>query len=97
MVKIRLKRTGAKHNPYYRIVVMPSERRRDGREIEHLGWYAPTQKEKGQNFKIDMERADYWVSKGAQPTDVVRSFIKKSRATARLKPSGDSQDGKKSE
>lgn len=79
MVKIRLKRLGAKHNPYYRIVVMPSERRRDGRETEKLGWYDPAGKGKEQ-YKIDMERAEYWLSKGAQPTEVVRGFIKKERA-----------------
>lgn len=82
VVKIRLKRLGAKHTPYYRIVVMPSERRRDGREIEKLGWYDPVSKGKDQ-YKINMERAEYWISKGAQPTDVVRSFIKKERAKAK--------------
>ena len=78
MVKIRLKRTGAKHQPHYRIVVMPSERRRDGREIEDIGWYSPSLK--SGNFRINLERADYWISKGAQPTDVVRSFIKKEKS-----------------
>ncbi|MDO9514024.1 MAG: 30S ribosomal protein S16 [Elusimicrobiota bacterium] len=78
MVKIRLKRLGAKHSPYYRIVVMPSERRRDGREIEQLGWYDPVKKGKDQ-YKLDLERAEYWLSKGAQPTEVVRGFIKKER------------------
>jgi len=79
MVRIRLKRTGAKHQPYYRIVVMPLARRRDGREIELLGWYAPNTKGKGKNYEINLERANYWISKGAQPTEVVRSFIKKSK------------------
>ncbi len=79
MVRIRLKRMGTKHQPYYRIVVMPQPRRRDGREIEQLGWYAPDTASKGKNYEIDMERADYWISKGAQPTEVVRSFLKKSK------------------
>jgi len=79
MVRIRLKRTGAKHQPYYRIVVMPQPRRRDGREIEQLGWYAPDTDSKGKNYEINLERANYWISKGAQPTEVVRSFLKKSK------------------
>jgi len=79
VVKIRLKRMGAKHTPYYRIVVIPSEKRRDGSEIERLGWYDPVKKGNEQ-YKINLERAEYWMSKGAQPTAVVRSFIRKEKA-----------------
>jgi len=79
VIKIRLKKTGAKHQPYYRIVAMPSERRRDGRELEELGWYSPTLKS-GKNFEINRERVDYWISKGAKLTDVVRSFVRKEKS-----------------
>ena len=74
-VKIRLKRVGAKNAPAYRIVVADSRSPRDGKFIEEIGSYAPLKK--GDNFKIDLERAKYWVSKGAQPSETVASFIKK--------------------
>lgn len=80
-VKIRLKRVGAKNNPVFRIVVADQRSPRDGKFIEEIGTYSPTQK--GTNFKVDVERADYWLSKGAQPSDTVASFLKKARkATA---------------
>jgi small subunit ribosomal protein S16 len=74
-VKIRLKRVGAKNAPAYRIVVADSRSPRDGKFIEEIGSYAPLKK--GDNFKLDLERAKYWVSKGAQPSETVASFIKK--------------------
>lgn len=73
-LKIRLQRFGAKNHPFYRIVVAESAMRRDGRFVEILGSYSPVAKEK--TLKMDMERADYWVSKGAQPTDTVRHLIR---------------------
>lgn len=80
-VRIRMKRTGAKNNPVFRIVVADNRSPRDGKFIEELGTYWPTQK--GENFKLDIARADYWVSKGAQPSDTVASFLKKAKkATA---------------
>ena len=80
-VRIRLKRVGAKNAPAYRIVVTDSRSPRDGRFIEALGSYNPLKK--ADNFKIDLERARYWVSKGAQPSETVASFIKKAgKATA---------------
>jgi small subunit ribosomal protein S16 len=74
-VKIRLKRVGAKNKPAYRIVVADSRSPRDGKCIEELGSYDP--KRKSDNFKLDLERAKYWVSKGAQPSETVASMIKK--------------------
>jgi len=74
-VKIRLKRVGTKNAPYYRVVVVDSRSPRDGKFIEEIGSYQPMKK--GDNCKIDLERAKYWVSVGAQPSDTVRSFIKK--------------------
>ena len=74
-VKIRMKRTGAKNKPAFRIVVADSRSPRDGKFIEEVGTYQP--RKKGDNFALDLERVKYWLSKGAQPSDTVASFIKK--------------------
>jgi small subunit ribosomal protein S16 len=80
-VKIRMKRVGAKNAPVFRIVVADGRSPRDGKFIEELGTYQPLKK--GENFKMDLERAKYWLSKGAQPSETVASFIKKAtKATA---------------
>ena len=78
MVKIRLRRMGAKKNPYYRIVVADSRSPRDGRFIEEIGTYDPTAHPSA--FKVDMERAKYWIANGAQPTETVRSLLKKAES-----------------
>ena len=78
MVKIRLRRMGAKKNPYYRIVVADSHFQRDGRFIEEIGTYDPTATPSA--VSIDMERAKYWISCGAQPTDTVKALLKKAEA-----------------
>ncbi len=78
MVKIRLRRMGAKKAPYYRIVVADSRSPRDGRFIEEIGLYDPMAD--GEKIKVDMERARYWISNGAQPTDTVRGLLKKIEA-----------------
>lgn len=78
MVKIRLRRMGAKKNPYYRIVVADSRDSRDGRFIEELGTYNPLADPA--QVKVDLERAKYWISCGAQPTDTVRALLKKAGA-----------------
>ncbi|MBR6258987.1 MAG: 30S ribosomal protein S16 [Oscillospiraceae bacterium] len=75
MVKIRLRRMGAKKNPYYRIVVADSRSPRDGRFIEELGTYDPLAEPAA--VKVNVERARYWVGTGAQPTDTVRALLKK--------------------
>ena len=75
MVKIRLRRMGAKKNPYYRIVVADSRSPRDGRFIEELGTYDPLAEPAAVN--VNVERAKYWVGAGAQPTDTVRALLKK--------------------
>ena len=77
MVKIRLRRVGAKKAPYYRIVVADSRNARDGRFIEEIGTYDPSSENK---IKVDMERVKYWVSNGTQPTDTVRGLLKKVEA-----------------
>ena len=80
-VSIRLRREGAKNRPYYKVVVADSRSPRDGKFIEEIGTYQPLKK--GDNFTVNLERANYWVSKGAQPSDTVASFLKKAgRAVA---------------
>ena len=78
MVKIRLRRMGAKKAPYYRVIVADSRSPRDGRFIEELGTYDPMAE--GDTLKIDVERAKYWIANGAQPTDTVRGLLKKAEA-----------------
>jgi small subunit ribosomal protein S16 len=78
MVKIRLRRIGAKKNPFYRIVVSDSRNPRDGRFIEEIGTYDPLQNPA--KITVDADRAKYWVQNGAQPTDTVRALLKKAEA-----------------
>ncbi len=73
-VKIRLKRMGKIHAPFYRVVVMDSRAKRDGRAIEEIGKYHPT--EEPSVIQIDGERAQYWLSQGAQPTEAVAALLK---------------------
>jgi len=75
-VRIRMKRVGAKNAPVFRIVVADGRSPRDGKFIELLGTYQP--RKKGDNYTLNLERAKYWLSKGAQPSETVASFIKKS-------------------
>ena len=79
-VRIRMKRVGTKNTPVYRIVVADSRSPRDGKFIEELGTYQPLKKDN--NFVLDLERAKYWVGKGAQPSETVASFIKKASKAA---------------
>ena len=75
-VKIRLTRMGKKKNPFYRIVVADERSRRDGAPIEEIGYYDPMTNPA--TVKIDAEKATKWLNNGAQPTDTVRSLLKKS-------------------
>jgi small subunit ribosomal protein S16 len=79
-VSIRLRREGAKNRPYYKIVVADSRSPRDGKFIEIIGTYDP--KIPGNNSSLKVERAEYWISKGAQPSDTVRSLIKRNKKIA---------------
>jgi small subunit ribosomal protein S16 len=83
-VKIRMKRVGAKNAPVFRIVVADGRSPRDGKFIEELGTYQPLKK--GDNVTLDLERAKYWLSKGAQPSETVASFIKKANKAAAAVP-----------
>ena len=79
-VKIRMKRIGTKNTPVFRIVVADSRSPRDGKCIEEIGTYQPLKP--GENYTIKLDRAQYWISKGAQASDTVASFIKKASKTA---------------
>jgi small subunit ribosomal protein S16 len=75
-VKIRLKRLGSKKNPFYRVVVADERSPRDGRFIEEIGYYNPLTNPV--DIKIDAEKATKWLGNGAQPTETVRTLLKKS-------------------
>ena len=75
MVKIRLRRMGAKKNPFYRIVVADSRSPRDGRCIEEIGTYDPLTNPA--TVTVDVEKAQAWIKNGAQPTDTVKALLKK--------------------
>ena len=83
-VSIRLRREGSKNRPYYRVVVTDSRSPRDGKFIEIIGTYDP--KLTGQNSSFSVERAEYWISKGARPSDTVRSLIKKQKKSGAAEP-----------
>ncbi len=80
MVKIRLRREGTKDRPYYRIVVADSRARKEGRFIELVGSYDPLVD--GDNYKIDLEKVESWIGKGAQPSETVQSIIRKAKGAA---------------
>jgi small subunit ribosomal protein S16 len=91
-VRIRLTRTGRIHRPFYRIGAFDSRTRRDGEALEYIGYYDPTLST-GTRVKLDKERAELWVAKGAVPSETVASFFREigvaykhsSRKTARNK------------
>ncbi|GMQ78651.1 MAG: hypothetical protein BMS9Abin02_1176 [Anaerolineae bacterium] len=82
MLRIRLSRTGAKKQPSYRIVVADSEMKRDGRYVERIGFYNP--RTEPLEYKINEDRALYWLSVGAQPSDAVRRLLDKQGTIERL-------------
>ena len=73
MLKLRLKRTGRKRSPSYRLVIMENTSRRDGRPIDELGYYNPLTKK----YKFDADKIKKWLSNGVQPTEMVTSLLKK--------------------
>ena len=75
MVKIRLRRMGAKKAPFYRVVVADSRYPRDGRFIEEIGYYNPLAEPA--EIKVDAEKAQKWIANGAQPTDTVKDLLKR--------------------
>ncbi|MEP3481232.1 MAG: 30S ribosomal protein S16 [Fuerstiella sp.] len=78
-VRIRMKRMGRKHRPFYRICIMDRNRARDGKAIEEVGFYDTSVPDKSQRVSLKMERIDYWLSVGAQPSEKVNALIKKVR------------------
>lgn len=82
MLKIRLTRMGAKKNPFYRIIVIDSRAARNGVPADTLGWYDPAKLDAP--VKIDEEKALHWLGQGAQPTDTVRSILKKNGILAKF-------------
>ena len=79
-VKIRLTRTGARNKASYRVVAADARAPRDGRVVEILGWYDP--KLEGTNFELKIDRVQYWLDQGAQPSTTVKSLWKKGKRTA---------------
>ena len=77
MVKIRLRREGSKDRPYYKVVVTDSRARREGAYIEQVGTHDPMREP--EQTSLDLAKVDEWIGKGAQPSDTVRSLIKKAR------------------
>lgn len=82
MVRIRMKRTGRRHTATFRVTVVDGRASRDGRVIEELGWYTPSSKNPEQQFNVKAERVQYWLSKGAQPSDTVRTLLKRAEKAA---------------
>lgn len=82
MVKIRLARSGAKKRPFYPIVVTDSRSQRDGNAIEQIGFFNPIATGGEERLRLDMEKADKWISQGAQPTDRVKNLMKEARMGA---------------
>jgi small subunit ribosomal protein S16 len=98
-VSIRLRREGTRNRPYYKVVVADRRSPRDGKFIEIIGAYDP--KKPGHNSTLNIDRIEYWISKGAQPSDTVRSLIKKNKkiaagagasSEAKLEPSQSAQE-----
>ena len=88
-VRIRLRRTGAKKQPSYRLVVADSKSPRDGRFIEILGWYNP--RTDPASVSVKEERALHWLQQGAQPTETVRQLLERSGVWAKFRPAEESK------
>src|SRR3954469_23069780 len=88
-VSIRLRREGSLNRPYYKVVVADKRSPRDGKFIEIIGTYDP--KKPGHNSTLKLDRIDHWISKGAQPSDTVRSLIKRNRKQAATAGEGEAE------
>lgn len=76
-VRIRMKRMGRKHRPFYRVCIMDQRKARDGKAIEEVGFYDTSVPDKSQRVSLKMDRIEYWLSVGAQPSEKVNALIKK--------------------
>ena len=83
-VRLRLKRFGRRHLPFFRINAVDSHRPRDGRVLEELGWYDPLAKTPDQQVSLKRERIEYWLGQGAQPSDTVRDLLKKNGIVVKM-------------
>ncbi len=77
-VRLRLKRFGRRNRPFYRICAIDGRRRRDGRTLEDLGYYDPAARDAEKQYKLNTERIRYWLEQGAEPSETVRSLLRKS-------------------
>ena len=77
MVRLRLKRFGRTHGPFYRLTAVDKRAPRDGRVIEELGWYDPIAKDSDKQLSLKNDRIDYWLSVGAQPTRTAAGLMKR--------------------
>ena len=82
MVTIRLTRRGARNQPFYHVVVTDSRKRQGGPSLEHVGFFNPIARRGEQKLKLDLPRIDYWVGKGAQPSERVRTLVSSYRKQA---------------
>ena len=85
MVKIRLKRLGRRHRPFYRLTVMDTRTPRNGRAIEELGFYDPITTEADKRLKLKEDRIRYWLDQGAQTSDTVRDILRKQGIAVKAK------------
>ncbi len=81
-VRLRLKRMGNRHRPFYRVTAVDQRRKRDGKVIEQLGWFNPLEKDESKQVELKADRCAYWLSVGAQPSDTVATLLKRQGLTA---------------
>ena len=86
MVTIRLVRHGARKKPFYHITVAPKAAKRDGRFIERVGFYNPVARGQEEPLRVDLARVDYWLSRGAAPTERVAQLVKRARKQPLVEP-----------
>jgi len=82
MVRIRLARGGAKHRPFYHIVVTDGRNKRDGRKIERVGFFNPVARGQEERLRVELQRVDYWVGVGAQMSERVKNLVGQARKQA---------------
>lgn len=91
MVRIRMKRMGRRHRPFYRINAIEKRNQRDGVVLENLGWYDPIQKDEAKQLSLKVDRIKHWLSQGAQPSDVVSDILAKQNIIDPAKRESDRQ------
>lgn len=97
MVIIRLARTGSKKRPFYHITVADRRDKRDGRFVEQLGFFNPVARGGEERLRMDLERVDYWLRQGVQPSERVKSLIKEYRKSVGNTGNGGSEGGNEGE